>query len=72
MMSKEYILPAYLAQYVKNNTDDMITYFIYDKYTYNTGVINMSSKAAFEEAASSFKASKRLKEKTIKKYNIEL
>jgi len=71
-MKKDYILPAYLAQYVNNNNDDMITYFIYDKYTYNTGVINMSSKAAFEEAASSFKASKRLKEKTIKKYNIKL
>jgi hypothetical protein len=72
MMSKEYTLPAYLAQYVKNNTDDMVTYFIYDRYCYNRGVINMDSKAAFEEAASSFKASKRLKEKTIKKYNIEL
>jgi hypothetical protein len=71
-MKKEYILPAYLAQYINNNTDDMVTYFIYDKYTYNMGVINMPSKAAFEEAANAFKASKRLREKTIKKYNIEL
>ena len=71
-MKKEYTLPAYLAQYVKNNTDDMVTYFIYDRYCYNRGVINMDSKTAFQEAAESFKASKRLKEKTIKKYNIEL
>ena len=47
MMSKEYTLPAYLAQYVKNNTDDMVTYFIYDRYCYNRGVINMDSKTAF-------------------------
>lgn len=72
MSKPEYTLPAYLAQYVKNNTDDMVTYFIYDKYCYNRGIGNMEAKPAFEEAAESFKASKRIKEKTIKKYNIEL
>lgn len=72
MNKPEYVLPAYLAQYVKNNTDDMVTYFIYDKYCYNRGVISMDAKPAFEEAANSFKASKRIKQKTIKRYNIEL